>query len=49
VTARIEELAAAADRVGIALGAFGLDDPRVVYDLASSDLALLRTAVAGGA
>jgi 4-hydroxy-2-oxoheptanedioate aldolase len=49
VTARIEEVAAAAERAGVALGAFGLDDPRVVYDVASSDLALLRTAVAGGA
>lgn len=49
VTARVEQVAAAAERAGVALGAFGLDDPRVVYDLASSDLALLRTAVAGAA
>jgi 4-hydroxy-2-oxoheptanedioate aldolase len=46
VHARVEEVAAAAERAHVALGAFGLDDPRVVYQLVSSDLALLRTAVA---
>lgn len=42
VKARVEEIAAAADRCGVALGGFGLDDPRVRYDVASSDVALLR-------
>ncbi|HYY04965.1 MAG TPA: aldolase/citrate lyase family protein [Candidatus Limnocylindria bacterium] len=49
VRARVDEVAAAAERAGVALGAFGLDDPRVVYQLVSSDLALLREAVAGAA
>jgi 4-hydroxy-2-oxoheptanedioate aldolase len=43
---RIEEIAAAADRTGVALGAFGLDDPRVSYDVVGSDVALLRGAIA---
>jgi 2-keto-3-deoxy-L-rhamnonate aldolase RhmA len=47
VRARVDEVAEAAERAGVPLGAFGLDDPRVVYDLTSSDLALLRAAVAG--
>jgi 4-hydroxy-2-oxoheptanedioate aldolase len=47
VDARVEEIAAAATAAGVALGAFGVDDPRVVFDLVASDLALLRTAVAG--
>jgi 4-hydroxy-2-oxoheptanedioate aldolase len=47
--ARVEEVAAAAERAGIPLGAFGLDDPRVEYHLVSSDLALLRAAVADAA
>jgi 2-keto-3-deoxy-L-rhamnonate aldolase RhmA len=49
VRARVEEVAAAAERAGIPLGAFGLDDPRVAYHLVSSDLALLRAAVADAA
>jgi 4-hydroxy-2-oxoheptanedioate aldolase len=49
VRARVEEVAAAAERAGLPLGAFGLDDPRVAYDLVSSDLALLRTAIADAA
>ncbi|HEY1276180.1 MAG TPA: aldolase/citrate lyase family protein [Thermoleophilaceae bacterium] len=49
VRARVEEVAAAAERAGVALGAFGLDDPRVVYRLVSSDLALMRAAVADAA
>jgi hypothetical protein len=48
--ARVEEIAHAAQRVGIPLGAFGLDDdPRVVYQLVSSDISLLREAVANAA
>ena len=46
VQARVEEIAAAAERAGIALGGFCLDDERVTYDVVGSDLALLRTAVA---
>ena len=49
VRARVEEIAGAAEAAGIPLGAFGLDDPRVVYDLVSSDLSLLRRAVADAA
>lgn len=49
VRARVEEVAAAAERAGVPLGAFGLEDPRVSYRLVSSDLALLRTAVADAA
>ena len=49
VRARVEEVAAAAERAGLPLGAFGLDDPRVAYRLVSSDLALLRTALADAA
>jgi 4-hydroxy-2-oxoheptanedioate aldolase len=45
VQARVEEIAAAAERAGVALGGFGLDDERVTYDVVGSDLALLRTAV----
>jgi hypothetical protein len=41
----VEEIAAAVTEAGIALGAFGLDDDRVSYDLVSSDLALLRLAL----
>ena len=47
--ARVAEVAGSAERSQIPLGAFGLDDPRVVYDLVSSDLALLRAAVADAA
>jgi 4-hydroxy-2-oxoheptanedioate aldolase len=47
--ARVEEVAKAAQRRGVALGAFGLDDPRVAYRLVSSDLGLLRGAVANAA
>jgi 4-hydroxy-2-oxoheptanedioate aldolase len=45
--ARVEEIASAAQAAGVELGAFGLDDPRVTYDLSGSDVALLRAAVAG--
>jgi 4-hydroxy-2-oxoheptanedioate aldolase len=47
VEVRIAEIADAAERAGVALGGFGLDDPRVRYDLSSSDVTLLRAAVAG--
>jgi 4-hydroxy-2-oxoheptanedioate aldolase len=47
VEARIAEIADAAERAGVALGGFGLDDPRIRYDLSSSDVTLLRAAVAG--
>jgi 4-hydroxy-2-oxoheptanedioate aldolase len=43
--ARIAEIADAAASVGVTLGAFGLADPRVEYDIVGSDVALLRTAV----
>lgn len=49
VRARVEEVAGAAQRAGVPLGAFGLDDSRVVYDLVSSDISLLRAAVADAA
>lgn len=42
---RVEEIAAATAAAGIRLGAFALNDPRVAYDLVSSDLALLASAV----
>jgi len=45
VRARVEEVADAAERAAVPLGAFGLDDPRVVYHLVASDLTLLRAAV----
>ena len=43
--ARIDEIAEAAARAGVPLGAFGLADPRVRYDAVSSDLNLLRDAM----
>jgi 4-hydroxy-2-oxoheptanedioate aldolase len=49
VRGRVEEVAGAAQRADVTLGAFGLDDPRVVYDIVSSDLALLQRAVADAA
>jgi hypothetical protein len=42
----VEEIAQAAAAAGVALGAFALEDERVAYRLVSSDLALLRAAVA---
>jgi hypothetical protein len=47
--ARIEEIAEAATRAHVRLGAFGLDDARVAYDVVGSDVALLRAAVASAA
>jgi 4-hydroxy-2-oxoheptanedioate aldolase len=49
VRARVEEIAAAAQAADVPLGAFGLDDDRVRYAVVSSDLALLRAAVADAA
>jgi 4-hydroxy-2-oxoheptanedioate aldolase len=49
VRARVEEIAAAAERVGVALGGYALDDPRVRYDVFQSDIGLLRQAVTGAA
>jgi 2-keto-3-deoxy-L-rhamnonate aldolase RhmA len=47
VRARVDEIAEAAATAGVALGAFNLDDhPRVVYDVVSTDLGLLRQALA---
>jgi 4-hydroxy-2-oxoheptanedioate aldolase len=44
--ARADEIAAAAGRAGVALGGFGRDE-RFRYAVVSSDVALLREAVAG--
>jgi 4-hydroxy-2-oxoheptanedioate aldolase len=41
---RVGEISASVAASGVALGAFGLDDPRVTYRVLSSDLALLRSA-----
>jgi 2-keto-3-deoxy-L-rhamnonate aldolase RhmA len=49
VRARIDEIAAAAQAAHIALGAFGMDDGRVTYQVSSSDLSLLRGALANAA
>ncbi len=43
--ARVDEIAEAAARAAVPLGAFGLDDPRVRYDAVSSDLNLLQDAM----
>jgi 4-hydroxy-2-oxoheptanedioate aldolase len=49
VGARINEVADAAAAAGVPLGAFGLDDERVTYQLMASDLSLLRGALANAA
>lgn len=46
---RIDEVAAAAEKAGIPLGAFGVDEPRVSYLAVSTDIALLRKAIADAA
>lgn len=46
VAERVEEIAAAAEAADVELGAFGLDDARVTYEVAGSDVALLRSAAA---
>ena len=45
VRVRIDDIAAAAEREGIPLGAFGLADPRVSYDAVGTDVGLLRKAM----
>ncbi len=45
VRARVDEIADAAERASVPLGAFALDDPRVRYDVVSTDLTLLRKAL----
>jgi 4-hydroxy-2-oxoheptanedioate aldolase len=45
VRRRIDEIAAVAERAGLPLGAFGVDDPRVRYLAVSTDLTLLRQAM----
>jgi 4-hydroxy-2-oxoheptanedioate aldolase len=49
VRRRIDDVAAAAERAGLPLGAFGVDDPRVRYLAVSTDLSLLRKAIADAA
>jgi 4-hydroxy-2-oxoheptanedioate aldolase len=46
---RIDEVAAAAERAGIPLGVFGVDEPRAGYIAVSTDIALLRKAIADAA
>ena len=45
VSARVDEIAAAAESAGVPLGAFGLDDARVRYHAVATDLGLLRKAL----
>ena len=45
VGARIDEIAAVAEATDVPLGAFGLDDARVRYHAAATDLGLLRKAL----
>ena len=45
VDARLDDIAAAAERAGIPLGAFGRDDPRVGYLATTTDLSLLGEAI----
>jgi 4-hydroxy-2-oxoheptanedioate aldolase len=45
VRERVDEIADAAEAADVALGAFAIDDPRVRYEVATSDLALLSSAV----
>jgi 4-hydroxy-2-oxoheptanedioate aldolase len=49
LTARVDEIAAAAAAAGLPLGAFGLDDERIDFHVSASDLSLLRTALANAA
>jgi 4-hydroxy-2-oxoheptanedioate aldolase len=49
VRRRIDEIAAAAERAGVPLGAFGIDEPRIQYLAVSTDLTLLRKAIADAA
>lgn len=45
VRRRIDEIASAAERAGVPLGGFAVDDPRVRYLAVSTDLSLLRKAM----
>jgi 4-hydroxy-2-oxoheptanedioate aldolase len=47
VERRVAEIADAAEAAGVVLGGFGLADPRTRYRVDSSDIALLRSALAG--
>lgn len=47
--ARVAEIAAAAATASVPLGAFGVEDERVQYRLAASDISLLRAALADAA
>ena len=49
VRRRIDEVAEAAERAGVALGAFGIDEPRVRYLAVSTDMTLLAKAMADAA
>jgi 4-hydroxy-2-oxoheptanedioate aldolase len=49
VRRRIDEIAAAAERASVPLGAFGIDEPRVRYLAVSTDLTLLQKAIADAA
>ncbi len=42
---RVDEIAVAAERAGLPLGSFAVDDPRVRYLAVSTDLTLLRKAM----
>jgi 4-hydroxy-2-oxoheptanedioate aldolase len=44
---RVAEISDAVATAGVALGAIGLEDPRITYRVLSSDLALLHSAAAG--
>jgi 2-keto-3-deoxy-L-rhamnonate aldolase RhmA len=45
VRERVDQIAEAAEAADVTVGAFGIDDPRVRYDVVTSDLALLSSAV----
>jgi 4-hydroxy-2-oxoheptanedioate aldolase len=49
VATRLDEIADAAARAGVPLGAFGSDDPRVMYRAITTDLSLLAGAIADAA
>jgi len=49
VRARIDEIAAAAEQAGVVLGGAGVDREAVRYDVAGSDIALLRDGLAHAA
>jgi 4-hydroxy-2-oxoheptanedioate aldolase len=45
--ARVAEISDTVERAGVVLGAIGLEDPRVLFRVLSSDLSLLRAGAAG--